>query len=304
MCSLEDRETDIERIIEINRFLPPGDWCADRSGEGKNRPETAGRYRFPNRLVPRCRLIGSLRRPAGCEKIGDNRERNRGSHGVSVASIGIDTVFTVLSKPMVYDRPDIFHGVGDTEFFFPFIPTPFHPAMERDSLEMRDCHLSAEHNTFKDLLATVTTSHSNTEQPGLPVKPVLPSIDFLMSPNKIKYNTDLKLQEKPSNQRMRWNKQGQSVHLWEFVRDLLLSPRENQDILRWEDRRAGIFRVVKSNVFAQLWGNKKNNKGMNYEKLSRALRHYYKTGILERVDGRLTYKFGAKSYGWEEPGCP
>ncbi|XP_078393538.1 ETS-related transcription factor Elf-5-like, partial [Cetorhinus maximus] len=150
------------------------------------------------------------------------------------------------------------------------------------------------------LLATVTTYHSNTVQPDLPVKPVLPSIEFLMSPNKINCSTDVKQQEKPSNHGMKRHKRGQNVHLWEFVRDLLLNPMENHDILQWEDRRAGIFRVIRSNAFAQLWGNKKNNKGMNYEKLSRALRHYYKTGILERVDGRLMYKFGEKAYGWKE----
>ncbi|XP_038639917.1 ETS-related transcription factor Elf-2-like [Scyliorhinus canicula] len=213
------------------------------------------------------------------------------------------TAFTLLSKPMVSDRPDIFHGGGDAEFIFPFIPTPFHPARERDSLQMMDSHFATEHNTFTGLLATVTTYHSNTEQLHHPVKPVLPSIDFLMSPKRIKYSADLKLQEKPLNHRTKQRKQRQGVHLWEFARDLLLNPMENHDILQWEDRRAGIFRVIKSNIFAQLWGTQKNNEGMNYEKLSRALRHYYKTGILERVDGRLTYKFGDKAYGWKETGC-
>ncbi|XP_040183424.1 ETS-related transcription factor Elf-5-like isoform X5 [Rana temporaria] len=92
----------------------------------------------------------------------------------------------------------------------------------------------------------------------------------------------------------------QSVHLWEFVRDLLLSPQKNQEAVRWENRKEGTFRVVRSDMFAQLWGEQKDNKCMNYEKLSRALRHYYKSGILERVDGRLTYKFGKKAHGWKE----
>ncbi|XP_067876015.1 uncharacterized protein [Heterodontus francisci] len=210
------------------------------------------------------------------------------------------TGLTTLSKPMVSKQSDIFLGGDNAEFFFPFNPAPFHPAMERDSLEMRESNFSMEHNIFKGFLATVTTYHNNTEQPSLPVKPVLPSIDFLMSSNKIKCRTDVKQQEKSSNRRMKRHKQGQSAHLWEFVRDLLLNPMENHEIVRWEDRREGIFRVIKSNAFAQLWGNEKNNKGMNYEKLSRALRHYYKTGILERVDGRLTYKFGEKAYGWKE----
>ncbi|KAG2462414.1 ETS-related transcription factor Elf-5-like [Polypterus senegalus] len=89
-----------------------------------------------------------------------------------------------------------------------------------------------------------------------------------------------------------------NLQLWEFVRNLLLNP--NQDILEWEDKESGIFRVLKSEKLAQRWGQAKRNGRMNYEKLSRALRHYYKTGILERVDRRLVYKFGKKAHGWRE----
>ncbi|XP_007468133.1 PREDICTED: ETS-related transcription factor Elf-5 isoform X3 [Lipotes vexillifer] len=92
----------------------------------------------------------------------------------------------------------------------------------------------------------------------------------------------------------------QSSHLWEFVRDLLLSPEENCGILEWEDREQGIFRVVKSEGLAKMWGQRKRNDRMTYEKLSRALRYYYKTGILERVDRRLVYKFGKNAHGWQE----
>ncbi|XP_010584331.1 PREDICTED: ETS-related transcription factor Elf-5 isoform X3 [Haliaeetus leucocephalus] len=92
----------------------------------------------------------------------------------------------------------------------------------------------------------------------------------------------------------------QNSHLWEFVRDLLLSPEKNGGILEWEDRGEGIFRVVKSEALAKMWGQKKKNDRMTYEKLSRALRYYYKTGILERVDRRLVYKFGKNAHGWQE----
>uniref|UniRef100_H3AJ88 E74 like ETS transcription factor 5 n=1 Tax=Latimeria chalumnae TaxID=7897 RepID=H3AJ88_LATCH len=92
----------------------------------------------------------------------------------------------------------------------------------------------------------------------------------------------------------------QSTHLWEFVRDLLLSPEENSGILEWEDRDNGIFRVVKSEALAKVWGQRKKNDRMTYEKLSRALRYYYKTGILERVDRRLVYKFGKNTHGWRK----
>uniref|UniRef100_A0A8C8BIT6 E74 like ETS transcription factor 5 n=1 Tax=Otus sunia TaxID=257818 RepID=A0A8C8BIT6_9STRI len=77
----------------------------------------------------------------------------------------------------------------------------------------------------------------------------------------------------------------QSSHLWEFVRDLLLSPEENGGILEWGDRGQGIFQVVKSEALAKMWGPRKKNDRMTYEKL---------------MDRRLVYKFGKNAYRWQE----
>uniref|UniRef100_A0A674DL21 ETS homologous factor n=1 Tax=Salmo trutta TaxID=8032 RepID=A0A674DL21_SALTR len=91
----------------------------------------------------------------------------------------------------------------------------------------------------------------------------------------------------------------QGTHLWEFIRDILLNPERNAGLLKWEDRTDGVFRFLKSEDVAQLWGKKKNNSTMTYEKLSRAMRYYYKREILEHVDGRrLVYKFGKNAQGW------
>lgn len=91
------------------------------------------------------------------------------------------------------------------------------------------------------------------------------------------------------------------THLWEFIRDILLQPERNPGLIKWEDRTEGVFRFLKSEAVAQLWGKKKNNSSMTYEKLSRAMRYYYKRQILERVDGRrLVYKFGPNARGWRQ----
>lgn len=63
------------------------------------------------------------------------------------------------------------------------------------------------------------------------------------------------------------------THLWEFIRDILLNPERNPGLIKWEDRTEGIFRFLKSEAVAQLWGKKKNNTSMTYEKLSRAMRY-------------------------------
>lgn len=62
------------------------------------------------------------------------------------------------------------------------------------------------------------------------------------------------------------------THLWEFIRDILIHPEMNQGLMKWEDRREGVFKFLKSEAVAQMWGQKKKNTSMTYEKLSRAMR--------------------------------
>ncbi|CAH1787367.1 unnamed protein product [Owenia fusiformis] len=126
------------------------------------------------------------------------------------------------------------------------------------------------------------------------------------------------------NIRKRGRKPGQGSkgnHLWEFIRDLLKDPNCSK-MIKWEDESLGVFRFVQSENVAKLWGKRKNNPGMTYEKLSRAMRfsrtagyfsalptnnrhmdgrrtpnirHYYSRGILEKTEGRrLVYKFGSQ----------
>ncbi|CAG5136847.1 unnamed protein product [Candidula unifasciata] len=96
--------------------------------------------------------------------------------------------------------------------------------------------------------------------------------------------------------RMSKEKRVKNQHLWEFIYETLMNPMYNPQYLRWENQRDGVFRFVQSEAVAQLWGGRKNNENMTYEKLSRAMRHYYRRGILERVEGRrLVYKFSIKA---------
>ncbi|KAK6060745.1 Ets-domain protein [Cooperia oncophora] len=59
--------------------------------------------------------------------------------------------------------------------------------------------------------------------------------------------------------------------LWEFIRDALKDPVTCPSIVRWEDPIEGVFRIVESEKLARLWGERKNNTKMTYEKLSRAM---------------------------------
>lgn len=60
--------------------------------------------------------------------------------------------------------------------------------------------------------------------------------------------------------------------LWEFIRDLLLNPLTNPSLIRWERREDGIFKFIQSDKVAKMWGERKQNPRMTYEKLSRAMR--------------------------------
>ncbi|WAR02185.1 ELF5-like protein [Mya arenaria] len=53
-----------------------------------------------------------------------------------------------------------------------------------------------------------------------------------------------------------------------------------------------LVRLEQSSGLADLWGQQKNRTNMTYEKLSRALRYYYRMNIIKKVPGkRLTYRF-------------
>lgn len=78
--------------------------------------------------------------------------------------------------------------------------------------------------------------------------------------------------------------------LWKFLSELLDCNRTKCVV--WDDKQRLVFQIVDPNELAELWGEEKCKPGMTYEKLSRALRYYYKMNILEKVPGkRLTYRF-------------
>ncbi|KAM8864531.1 transcription factor ETV7 isoform 1-T5 [Spinachia spinachia] len=79
--------------------------------------------------------------------------------------------------------------------------------------------------------------------------------------------------------------------LWDYVYQLLCDDRY-QEYIRWEDRDSLVFKVVDPNGLARLWGNHKNRDNMTYEKMSRALRHYYKLNIIKKERGqKLLFRF-------------
>ncbi|XP_076823953.1 uncharacterized protein LOC143470008 isoform X2 [Clavelina lepadiformis] len=84
-----------------------------------------------------------------------------------------------------------------------------------------------------------------------------------------------------------------SIHLWEFLKELLLQPQAYGRFIRWINKDRGVFKIEDSSEVARLWGVRKNRPAMNYDKLSRSIRQYYKKGIIKKttISQRLVYQF-------------
>ncbi|XP_011689412.1 PREDICTED: ets DNA-binding protein pokkuri [Wasmannia auropunctata] len=81
--------------------------------------------------------------------------------------------------------------------------------------------------------------------------------------------------------------------LWDFLQQLLNDPGQRyQHYISWKSRETGVFKIVDPPGLARLWGIQKNHLSMNYDKMSRALRYYYRVNILRKVQGeRHCYQF-------------
>ena len=86
---------------------------------------------------------------------------------------------------------------------------------------------------------------------------------------------------------------GTHIHLWQFLKELLNNNAQHGACIRWLDRPKGVFKIEDSVRVARLWGKRKNRPAMNYDKLSRSIRQYYKKGIMKKTERsqRLVYQF-------------
>uniref|UniRef100_A0A669DVM3 Transcription factor Spi-C n=1 Tax=Oreochromis niloticus TaxID=8128 RepID=A0A669DVM3_ORENI len=86
---------------------------------------------------------------------------------------------------------------------------------------------------------------------------------------------------------------GKRVRLFHFLFEMLENPNMAH-CLSWVPAAAGVFRFSSRNKdqVAALWGQRKGNKRpMTYQKMSRALRNYARSGEIFKVKKKLTYQF-------------
>ncbi|XP_058265246.1 transcription factor ETV7 isoform X2 [Hemibagrus wyckioides] len=149
------------------------------------------------------------------------------------------------------------------------------PEMRQNS-QVEQYSLPQTHTERKSQLSPVLAAHPN----------VFSRTD---EPLNLSYKTESSRIKTPSTEAN--GKIADCRLLWDYVYQLLLDTRY-EPYIKWEDRDSMIFRVVDPNGLARLWGNHKNRANMTYEKMSRALRHYYKLNIIKKESGqRLLFRF-------------
>lgn len=68
------------------------------------------------------------------------------------------------------------------------------------------------------------------------------------------------------------NKEPRHGKLWEFLKKLLMDSKTCPSLIKWEDYNEGTFKFVQNEKVAKMWGERKKNSKMTYEKFSRAMR--------------------------------
>lgn len=83
------------------------------------------------------------------------------------------------------------------------------------------------------------------------------------------------------------------MRLFHFLFEMLEDPNMSHCV-SWVPSATGVFRFSSTNKdqVAALWGQRKGNKRpMTYQKMSRALRNYARSGEIFKVKKKLTYQF-------------
>ncbi|KAK3103778.1 hypothetical protein FSP39_021839 [Pinctada imbricata] len=148
----------------------------------------------------------------------------------------------------------------------------------------------------------INESYTVWPNPSVSPTPSISSDDSSSSNNMYSSSDDERLsiyshlansQITPHQRRSSESHQKQTIHLWEFLKELLLQPENYSNCIKWIDRERGVFKIEDSSRVARLWGRRKNRPAMNYDKLSRSIRQYYKKNIIRKTENskRLVYQF-------------
>lgn len=138
-----------------------------------------------------------------------------------------------------------------------------------NNLNRRSQSASSSHSDSED---SSDQQHLNGKSPNSKVAPRSPKDQMPTPSSSVKEETP----ELNTNGRL----------LWDFLQQLLNDPQQRYtSYIAWKNKETGVFKIVDPAGLAKLWGIQKNHLSMNYDKMSRALRYYYRVNILRKVQG-------------------
>ncbi|CAH8532650.1 unnamed protein product [Schistosoma curassoni] len=119
------------------------------------------------------------------------------------------------------------------------------------------------------------------------------------SMNKIKSRKHRKFAHSHSHSHNNHDRcKNKQMELWQFI---LYSLEISKDsAFQWVNKSTGLFRIVNTQLAAKEWGYYRNNKLMDYEKMARAIRFYYKDSILRKSRQQLHFQFAMPYVKWAE----
>ncbi|KAF7260509.1 hypothetical protein EG68_02108 [Paragonimus skrjabini miyazakii] len=97
---------------------------------------------------------------------------------------------------------------------------------------------------------------------------------------------------------IRIRRRRKQLELWQFILCRLQTAK--QSAFQWVNRTAGVFRIVDTQAGAREWGRYRGNSRMDYEKMARAMRFYYKDSILRKIRQQLHFQFAMPYVEWAE----
>ncbi|XP_051913233.1 SAM pointed domain-containing Ets transcription factor-like [Hippocampus zosterae] len=183
-------------------------------------------------------------------------------------------LLNIAPDPQEWNCVHVYKWLLWTEHLYrlPHISTLFKELSGRDLCSMTEADFRERSSQFGDMLY----AHLDIWRSAAAMKDQCPPEDF-----------------KSANNNSWCNCPSQPIHLWQFLRELLHKPHNYSRCIRWINKEKGIFKIEDSAHVARLWGIRKNRPAMNYDKLSRSIRQYYKKGIIRKPDvsRRLVYQF-------------
>ena len=101
-----------------------------------------------------------------------------------------------------------------------------------------------------------------------------------------------------------------NAKLWEVLLHATNLP-EYSHIIKWKDRKLGIFILVDSEEFASLYnaykvftnkqtGKKASGKVIKRSSIERGLRHYYEDKVVLPTKNKFKYQFGPLAHNWRQ----